>query len=85
LLFIPEHNNFGVTLLLCALGFVVLAYILKIINVPIEFNASKIAYNFLKEHNVLTVQELKLAKKLLKIAANTYIANLFSLLTSFFR
>lgn len=85
LLFVPGQNNLAITLFLISLGFFVLAYLSKIINIPIEFNASKIAYNFLKEYHVLTEDELKFAKKLLKIAANTYIANLFSLLTSFFR
>jgi hypothetical protein len=85
LLFFPAEFNLGIILILASLGYFVLSYLLKIVNIPLEYNASKIAYNFLKENNVLSSSELRHAKKMLKVAAQTYVASLFSGAIIFFR
>lgn len=84
-LFLPNKLSIGLTILIVCLSFIVFSYITKILDVPIEFNASKIAYNFLKENNILDKTELKQVKKMLKVAANTYIASLFSGLLKLFK
>lgn len=84
MLFFENLHNASIVLLLCAFSFWLLTYLLKILLIPLEFNASKIAYNFLKDHNVLSDDELKHAKKMLRYAGNTYIASLFSGVIKFF-
>ena len=49
----------------------------KIFNIPVEYNASKRALWYLKEYHYLSPSEMGKAKKLLGIAAQTYIASLF--------
>ena len=43
----------------------------------LEYNASSRALRFLKNYNYVSASELKKAKKLLSIAAQTYIVGLF--------
>ncbi|MBE5745745.1 MAG: zinc metallopeptidase [Clostridiales bacterium] len=58
-----------------------LSFLLNLITLPVEFNASKKALKILKEENILTDEELKGAKKVLSAAALTYVAEfLYSLL-----
>jgi len=49
----------------------------QIVTIPLEYDASRRALNFLKENNFVSAGELRKAKKLLSIAAQTYIAGLF--------
>lgn len=66
----------GYTILIIA-GCLFLAHVFhKIITIPLEYDASRKALKFLKENNLLSSKELKRAKKLLGIAAQTYIAGL---------
>lgn len=85
LLFVPNKFELGYVLLIIALAIILLAFFLKIITIPMEMQASKIAYNFLKENNVLIGDELKHAKKVLNAAIGTYIASLFVPIIKFFR
>ena len=85
LLFFEQYFDIGKILILVALGSLVLSYILKIVNIPVEYNASKIAYNFLKQYHILDAGELKAAKKMLNVAASTYIASLFMGFINFFK
>lgn len=85
LLFFPEYNEIGKVLILVALASILLSYILKIVTIPVEYNASKIAYNFLKENHILDEGELKAARKMLNVAASTYVASLFVGFLNFFR
>ena len=85
LLFFENLFDIGVGLLIGALITPILAYLLKIVTLPMEMQASKIAYKFLKENNVLNAEELKHGKKVLNAAIGTYVANLFSPVFSFFR
>ena len=56
-------------------GFVVL---FQIITLPVEFDASRRALRILKEKQLLIGGEIKGASKVLKAAALTYVASLFS-------
>ena len=85
LLFFEQYFDIGKILILIALGSLVFSYILKIVTIPVEYNASKIAYNFLKQNHVLDAGELKAAKKMLNVAAGTYVASLFMGILNFFR
>lgn len=53
-----------------------LQVILKIITIPLEYDASNKALKYLKDNNFVSSSELRKAKKLLGIAAQTYIASL---------
>ena len=50
----------------------------QLITLPVEFNASKRALTILSERKLLIGGELKGAKKVLRAAALTYVASLFS-------
>lgn len=85
LLFFAEYNMTGQILLIITASVIILSYVLKLINIPVEFGASKIAYNFLKDNEILNSDELKLAKKMLRVAGQTYIASLFMGFVKFFK
>lgn len=85
LLFFEQYFDIGKIIILLALGSLVFSFLLKVITIPVEYNASKIAYNFLKENHIFDVGELKAAKKMLNVAAETYIASLFVGLLKMFR
>lgn len=85
LLFFNQYFDVGKVLILVALGSLIFSYILKIVTIPVEYNASKIAFDFLKKTHVLEDGELKAAKKMLNVAASTYIASLFAGFLNFFR
>ena len=55
----------------------------QILTVPLEYDASKRALKYLKEYNYVSPNEYRRAKKLLGIAAQTYIANLLDGLFTF--
>lgn len=85
LLLIAEYNQIGQILLIISASLLILSYLLKLINIPVEFGASKFAYNFLKDNKILNKEELKQAKKILKVAGQTYIASLFAGVVKFFK
>lgn len=49
----------------------------QIVTIPLEYDASKKALKYLKDNNFVSSGEYRKAKKLLGIAAQTYIAGLF--------
>ena len=85
LLFIPEKFELGTILLLVSVVMIVVVFLLKLFTIPMEMEASRIAYKFLKEHNVLIGDELKHGKKVLDAAIGTYVASLFIPIIKFFR
>lgn len=85
LLFIPEQFNLGKILLLSSLIALVVTFLLKIFTIPMEIQASRIAYDFLRENNVLVKEELRHGKKVLNAAIGTYVASLFVPILKFFR
>ncbi len=54
-----------------------LTFVFRLITIPVELDASKRAYNMLKENNILTKDELKITKQVLDAAAFTYFGSLF--------
>lgn len=57
----------------------------RIIIIPLEKNASKLAINLLKEYNIFDVNELKMANRLLNLACFTYIGGFFNIYIEFIR
>lgn len=62
-----------------------LSFILNLITLPVEFNASKRALRILEESTVLNQEEIKGAKKVLNSAALTYLAAFLYSLLNFLR
>ena len=85
LLIIPNYLNIGIIVIVSALSTLLLTHVIKLITIPIEYNASKIAYNFLEENYILNQNELKHAKKLFSMAGQTYIASLSSGIVKFIK
>ena len=70
-------EQLGATLMIIS-GCLFAAHVLnQILNIPLEYDASRKALKYLKEYNYVSPSELRKAKKLLSIAAQTYIASLF--------
>lgn len=63
--------------LILLLAFYVVNLLIRLIIIPLEKNASNIALNLIIEHNVFDKNELKIAKKLLRLAYTTYIGGFF--------
>lgn len=57
----------------------------SIITLPIEFNASSRAIEWIKENNIVNDQEIKKAKKALTLAALTYVIATLSSITELLR
>lgn len=57
----------------------------QLVTLPVEFNASGRALRILEESYILENDENKMAKKVLTAAAMTYVAALFSALTTLLR
>lgn len=71
------NPSLATTLLWTSLGIFTFNIADKIITIPVEYDASKRALWYLKEYHYLSPSEVRNAKKLLNIAAQTYIASLF--------
>ena len=71
------NMGLATTFLWISLGIFAFNIFDKIFNIPVEYNASKRALWYLKEYHYLSPSEIGKAKKLLGIAAQTYIASLF--------
>lgn len=78
LLFLIKFPNESTGYALIILSAVLLLFHIlnQILTIPLEYDASKRALKFLKENNLLSPSEFRKAKKLLSIAAQTYIAGL---------
>ena len=85
LIFFEQYHDIALKLWLGALISVFMMFLLKIFTVPMEAEASKIAYNFLKENNILSADELKHGKKVLNAAIGTYVASIFMPIVKFFK
>lgn len=85
MIFIPSVADIGNALLLVSLFAILIIFLLKILTIPVEIQASKIAKKFLQENFVLDSEELKHGSKVLDSAAGTYIASLFMPILRLFR
>lgn len=71
----PDPNT-GYALLITAGCLFALHALNKVLTIPLEYNASKRALKYLKSRKIISDNEQRKAKKLLSIAAQTYIASL---------
>lgn len=85
LLFVPDKFDIGIVFLIVSLTSLFVVFLFKLLTIPMERQASKIAYSFLKDNNVLSKDELSHAKKVLNAALSTYVAGLFLPIIRFFR
>jgi len=69
-------EELGYTLIIISAVLMIFHILNQIITIPLEYDASKRALRFLKSNNLLSPSEFRKAKKLLGIAAQTYIAGL---------
>ena len=67
----------GLIVLYVAAGIFGFNILTKILNIPLEYDASRRALKYLKEFNFVSNSDYGKAKKLLGVAAQTYIASLF--------
>lgn len=82
-LFKYPNDSIGTVLMLISAGLFGLHVLKLIVTIPLEYDASRRALKYLKESNFITSSELYRAKKLLGVAAQTYIANLLDSLFIF--
>lgn len=85
LLFFENLINIGLILLASLVLVWLLSIITRLATIPMEVQASKIAYDILKDNRVLTRAELKQTKKILNAAALTYVGALFINILNLFR
>lgn len=78
----PDANT-GFILIIISICLFIIHFLSKLLNIPLEYNASRRGLKFLKEYDVLSTTEYMRAKKLLSIAAQTYIASFFDEMFSF--
>ncbi|AQL56163.1 zinc metallopeptidase [Abyssicoccus albus] len=78
-IFLTYMNNtmgsFGATLLWIGIGLMSLGVLFQIITLPVEFNASHRAMQYIKSHKIVNEKEYSHANKVLKAAAMTYVAS----------
>lgn len=77
LLFIDDMVKWGLVIIASLVIVWLFSLITRVITIPMEYGASNIAYNMLKENRVLTRAELKITKKILNAAALTYVGAVF--------
>lgn len=77
------NDSLGITLMLISAGLFGLHLLNLIFTIPLEYDASRRALKYLKSNNFITPGELRKAKKLLRVAAQTYVANLFDSMFTF--
>lgn len=65
----------GQIILICAGSVIAAGLLFKILTISVELNASSRAVKVLREYNILNEQEIKCAKKIMNVAAFTYIAD----------
>lgn len=70
-------DNLGEILMIISGCLFALHVIRLLLNIPLEYEASRNALKYLKDYNYVSPSEYKKAKKLLSTAAQTYIASLF--------
>jgi Zn-dependent membrane protease YugP len=68
------HSFFGQIVLLIGIGLFSLTVLFQIVNLPVEFDASRRARVMLVNHGLITEEEDAVVKKVLSAAAMTYVA-----------
>jgi len=68
------HSMFGQVVLLIGIGLFSLTVLFQLVNLPVEFDASRRARTMLVNYNLITEEEDKVVKRVLRAAAMTYVA-----------
>lgn len=71
------NDSLGMILMIISGGLFIFHVLNQILNIPVEYDASHRALKYLKEYNYVSPNEYSKARRLLSVAAQTYIANLF--------
>lgn len=79
------NENIGYILVVISVCLFIIQFLSKLLNIPLEYNASRRGLKFLKDYDVLSITEYARAKRLLSIAAQTYIASFFDEMFSFIK
>lgn len=77
--------GYGAPLMVAGILFFSLATFFQLVTLPVEFNASRRALQGIREHQLLSKDELPAARKVLSAAAMTYVAALAASLLSLLR
>lgn len=77
LCFFKEYQFVAEIIFFISVGLWFSTLLFKLFLIPLEYDASKRAYNILKEYQVLNKKELRMTKKILNAAALTYVGSLF--------
>lgn len=85
LTFLFGYGAIGDILMYAGVGIFTLAILFQLVTLPVEFNASKRAYQCLVSTHALSKDEAKQAKKVLNAAALTYVAALLVAILSLVR
>lgn len=72
-----EYSFVGEIFIIIGIASFVVGLLLKILLIPLEYDASRRAQKFLRNNVPLTKQEIKIIKKVHKKALLTYVASLF--------
>ena len=70
------NDTLGYAMIITSVVLFIFHVLSLLLTIPLEYDASKRALKFLKSNNLLSQSEFRKAKKLLNIAAQTYIAGL---------
>jgi Zn-dependent membrane protease YugP len=70
------NDSLGLILMGVSAGLFIIHLLNQILTIPLEYDASRRALKYLKEYQFVSPAEYRKAKKLLNIAAQTYIAGL---------
>ncbi len=79
------ESAFGHALVLLGIGLFAGSVLFYLVTLPVEFDASRRALLLLDESGLLTAQEMKGARAVLRAAAFTYVASALTALLYFFR
>ena len=79
------YESTGMIMCISAGVLFVMHALVKLLVIPIEFNASKRALNLINKYSLLTKKEIQKSKSILNTAGQTYIVALFDDITIFTR
>ena len=79
------YTNIGFVFICIGIGIFALSTLFSLVTVPVEKNASKRAYNLLRDYGIMSEEEGEGVKEVLNAAALTYIAALITSILSLLR
>jgi len=79
------YENTGMIMCISSGVLFIMHALVKLLVIPVEFNASKRAVRLIEKYNLLTKREIHKSKSILNTAGQTYIVGLFDDITIFTR